>query len=327
MSARPFAGLAALLVLATAAHAQQTVRERLERDFGEGFSIHETEHWLIAHSTTDERARLVGESLERVRAEFVRTFEGIGFEIEEQDGPLVFVVYGDRESFDEYMRKRVRPVEITGSGLYSPRTNRVSIIVPRSRRRSVESSLINLVVHEGTHQIAFNLGVLNRRESYPPWFGEGLATTFETRSLDGAFGPLTDSVSRRLAASATIAAEGRGMALEDLIALQRPTESEDPEERQLSRAGNRAIYGQGASLVTYLIRERPEQMKAYIDAIERLPRFRDPGSLWRDAFEAAFGDVDEFEQEWKAWLTRLDGTRNYVRAITPASRLQTASRP
>ena len=268
MGARWIAGLAALLAAATAAHGQQTVREKLERDFGEGFSIHETEHWLIAHSTTDERARLVGESLERVRAEFVRTFEGIGFEISEQDEPLVFVVYADRKSFDEYMRRRVRPVQITGNGLYSPRTNRVSLIVPRSRRRPVDSALINLAIHEGTHQIAFNLGVLKRRESYPPWFGEGLAGTFETRSLDGEFGPLTDSMSRRLAAIARMVAENRAMPLEELLALQRPSDSEDPEERQLARAGNLAIYRQGASLVTYLIRERPEQMKAYIDALE-----------------------------------------------------------
>ncbi|MCH8978000.1 MAG: DUF1570 domain-containing protein [Armatimonadetes bacterium] len=309
MSARFIAGLAALLALGSAAHAQETVREKLERDFGEGFSIHKTEHWLIAHSTTDERARLVGESLERVRAEFVRTFESIGFEIEEPGEPLVFVVYGSRESFDEYMRRRVRPVEIMGSGLYSPRTNRVSLIVPRTRRRSGDSSLINLVVHEGTHQIAFNLGVLNRRESYPPWFGEGLASTFETRSLEGEFGPLTDSVSRRLAATARMVAEDRAMPLEELLALQRPSESADPEERQLARAGNLAIYGQGASLVTYLIRERPEQMKEYIDALERLPRFRDPDSLWHGAFEAAFGEVDEFERAWKTWLAGLDGGR------------------
>ncbi len=297
--------MAALLVLAAAAHAQQTVRERLQRDFGEGFSIHETEHWLIAHSTTDERARLVGESLERVRAEFVRTFEGIGFEIVEPSEPLVFVVYADRKSFDDYMRRRVRPTEIQGNGLYSPRTNRVSLIVPRTRRRSVDSSLINLAVHEGTHQIAFNLGVLNRRESYPPWFGEGLATTFETRDLKGEFGPLTDSVSRRLAATARMVAEDRAMPLEDLLALRRPSDSED---RRLARAGNLAIYGQGASLVTYLIRERPEQMKEYIDALERLPRFRDPDSLWHGAFEAAFGDVGEFEREWKVWLARFGGT-------------------
>ena len=47
---------------------------------------------------------------------------------------------------------------------------------------------VSTIVHEATHQIAFNCGLHTRLSDCPRWFSEGIAMYFETPDLRSAKG-------------------------------------------------------------------------------------------------------------------------------------------
>ena len=301
MHARYFIGLIAAVALGTSAVAQDTAQEKYARALGGDFEFRQTDHWIIAYTADEEQVDQVATALERLHGVFTETFEKVGFELTEPDEPLEVVLYADKKSYEAHQAKRVRPRTIPGNGAYSPRSNRIVLIVPSSRRRS---SLINLTVHEGAHQLAFNLGVQDRRESYPPWIGEGLASAFETRDLETEFGPLSNVRNPRWRNMALRAATGRTMPVSELIVLRRPTSDPEDESQRSAMQDNSAIYNQGASVIVFMMREKPTEFIKYLHELEKLPRFRDPSDMWRDAFVNAFGEPDVFEEEWKEWLAK-----------------------
>jgi len=305
MNLRATLGLLAVVLCASAV-AQDGAVEKYRLALGGEFEFHQTDHWIIAYSSKKEHAEQVGDALEKLYKVFVATFEEVGLELNTDHEPLEVVLYKDRKAYDDHQSKRVRPQSIPSDGAYSPGSNRIVMIVPGSQRIS---SLINLAVHEGTHQLAFNLGVQNRRESYPPWLGEGLASAFETRDLDAEFGPLSSIRNPRWRNMALRAETGRTMPLAELIVLRRPNMEPEAEQARDTMVDNSAIYNQGASVVTFMLREYPEQFVQYLRALEDLPRFRDPTSTWQEAFKKSFGDVEDFEKQWKEWLTKQDSHR------------------
>ena len=53
----------------------------------------------------------------------------------------------------------------------------------RWRERSASVDIDGTVIHEATHQVAFNTGVHSRLASHPRWAVEGLATVFEAEGI------------------------------------------------------------------------------------------------------------------------------------------------
>ena len=303
MHTRYFSSLIVTGALVAAVVAQDTAQEKFALALGGEFEFRQTDHWIIAYTADEKQVDQVASALERLHEVFTETFEKIGIDLTEPDKPLEVVLYADKKSYEAHQARRVRPRTIPGNGAYSPRSNRIVLIVPGSRRRS---SLINLVVHEGAHQLAFNLGVQDRRESYPPWIGEGLASAFETRDVDNEFGPLSKVRNPRWRNMALRAATGRTMPVRELIVLHRPTTDPEDDSQRSARQDNSAIYNQGASMIVFMMREKPSEFIKYLHELGKLPRFRDPSEMWRDAFVNAFGDPDEFEEEWKEWLSKQE---------------------
>ena len=303
MRASYFFGLTTAVALSVAVVAQDTAQEKFARALGGEFEFRQTDHWIIAYTADEQQVDQVATALERLHVVFSETFEKIGYELTKPEKPLEVVLYADKKSYDAHQARRVRPRTIPGNGAYSPRSNRIVLIVPGSRRRS---SLINLTVHEGAHQLAFNLGVQDRRKSYPPWIGEGLASAFETRDLDSEFGPLSNLRNPRWRNMALRATTGRTLPVSELIVLHRPSGDPEDESQRSAMQDNSAIYNQGASVIVFMMREKPSGFMKYLRELEKLPRFRDPSEMWRDAFVNAFGDPDEFEEGWKEWLSKQE---------------------
>ena len=76
-----------------------------------------------------------------------------------------------------------RGIAINGDivGYYSPQTNRVSMYSMGGRGQWHETAVT--IIHEATHQTAYNTGVHNRFGQNPVWVVEGLGTMFEARGV------------------------------------------------------------------------------------------------------------------------------------------------
>jgi hypothetical protein len=117
--------------------------------------------------------------------------------------PLVALVFQDKGSYADYGRDELGGAIDSIIGYYSLRTNRIAtydltgiddlrgsgdritsathvnqILVRPQAERTVAT-----VIHEATHQLAFNSGLQTRFADIPLWLSEGLAIYFETPDL------------------------------------------------------------------------------------------------------------------------------------------------
>jgi len=155
------------------------LRAMLLRELGEGYEVSGTGHYLVAHprGKRDQWA----DRFEELYRTFVRYFSVRGFSLREPPFALLGVVCRDRADF---ARQAARGSVFPGRGIlgfYSTRTNRILLYdlesgEPRAARWQQSAST---VIHEATHQMAFNTGIHSRRSPPPTWVAEGLATTFE----------------------------------------------------------------------------------------------------------------------------------------------------
>jgi hypothetical protein len=113
------------------------------------------------------------------------------------------LVFDDQTSYENYARAELGDAARSVIGFYSLRTNRVTMYdltgtkgLQGAVRRFTSTAQINsllaqpgaermvaTIIHEATHQIAFNCGLHARYADIPLWVSEGLAVFFETPDL------------------------------------------------------------------------------------------------------------------------------------------------
>ena len=186
------------------------VRDQLVRELGRGFDVAATRHYLVcAHG--DQKARKYAETFEELFRTFQSYFSVRNFKVVEPDFPLVAIVFPDAESFGNYARKDKVPANAGLRGYYLMTSNRVALfeqsgenvalelqtdlpdamtlvarnagVPPRAPWRTIEASLKDTMIHEATHQVAFNTGLHSRLGANPQWVVEGLATVFEAAGI------------------------------------------------------------------------------------------------------------------------------------------------
>jgi len=178
---------------------------RVLADLPPGFSVHVTKHYVFCHDTTAEYARWAAGLFERLHTAFENFWRRAGLELDGAEKPLVVVIFSNRRDYETYatgdlgaaadrisgyynlLSNRVVTYDLTGSdALRQPgRTGRAGTDV---LARPEAAGLVSTLVHEATHQLAFNRGMHRRMAPVPVWVSEGIATVFETpdlRSTDG----------------------------------------------------------------------------------------------------------------------------------------------
>ena len=146
------------------------------------------------------------------------------------------------------------------------------------------------VQHEGFHQFS-NLAIGGEK---PPWLEEGMAEVFENSEFCG------DSFVSGLAPA------GRIATIQTLIEAQRAVPF--PEVMLMSQAewNNRldaTLYLQSWSMVYFLMYgEAGRWMPAFNQFVMRIGR----GQGWQDAFLAAFGRPEGFQEQWAAWWQSIE---------------------
>lgn len=182
------------------------IKDQLRREFARPFDVASTRHYVVV--ATGERARLYADMLEDFFNTFQMYFSLRGFKVPEPEFPLVAIVFPSQEAFFKYAQRERQQFSKLVRGYYMPSTNRivffesdgdsVSSLEPSHASSpgwaawqpltalanlqpldAIESSLKDTMIHEATHQAAYNTGLHSRVGENPLWMVEGLATVFE----------------------------------------------------------------------------------------------------------------------------------------------------
>jgi hypothetical protein len=94
------------------------------------------------------------------------------------------IVFRTREEFEQYAQRYNNPVSPSTLGYYSLLSNRIVLYdLPNSDATSTFYSTASTLIHEATHQTAYNTGIHDRLSEQPLWVVEGLAMLFEAPGI------------------------------------------------------------------------------------------------------------------------------------------------
>lgn len=159
------------------------MRNELAREFGRAFDVSMMPHYIVVHpdGQRDQWAR----RFEELYRAYLRYFNSRGMRPDKPEFPLVAVVFPHKREFIRYAQQTGEKILPNTLGYYSPRTNRILLYDVTNGNPDDPNWHINAdtIIHEATHQLAFNTGLHNRYAKSPRWVVEGLATMFEAKGV------------------------------------------------------------------------------------------------------------------------------------------------
>jgi hypothetical protein len=155
------------------------LKTELLREFGKGFDVSGTGHYLVVHPAGQRD--LWAARFEEIYRSFRWYFQVRSFPVQQPKFILIAVVFPTQSDFMRFAAQQGHQVSANVLGFYDPRSNRVYMYDFTAGRRNPADWQTNAetVIHEVTHQMAFNSGVHSRFGQAPKWVVEGLATVFE----------------------------------------------------------------------------------------------------------------------------------------------------
>ncbi len=181
---------------------REELAKKITANLPAGFRIHSTKHYLICYNTSPAYAEWVGGLYERLFAAFYNYWQRRKIELREPEFPLVALVFDNQSSYAQYVRHELGSATGSIIGYYSLKSNQVNMYdltgieeLKFSGDRSAPGRInavlsqpgaertVATIVHEATHQIAFNSGLQTRFADIPFWVSEGIAIYFETPDL------------------------------------------------------------------------------------------------------------------------------------------------
>jgi hypothetical protein len=264
-------------------YSTEEMRQRLYDEFGDRFDYTSTGHYLVAHPR-GERG-VWAERFESLYRSFVGYFRVRGFSPQEPPYPMVAVVFGNRSEYERYVSESKSGAPSGALGHYEPRSNRVYLYDQSSAGGDDRwDETAATVIHEATHQTAYNVGVHTRFAVGPRWVSEGLATMFEARGVHDARS--YDRGDSRLNLGRLADFQHDVLPNQPLGSLATYVASDQAFERTPIQA-----YAQAWALTYFLCETRPREYAGYLAATAKRPLFSDYAAADRVAdFRASFGD-------------------------------------
>jgi hypothetical protein len=295
-----------------------TARElgrRILGDLPAGFDVLATKHYIVCFDTSRSYAQWAASLFERLHEAFANYWDRAGFAVARPPQPLIVVIFADRRRYEAHAAGELGAATDRVVGYYNILTNRITTYdltgsdgtaaAGRSPGRAglealarpEAAGLVSTLVHEATHQMAFNCGLHQRLAPVPVWVCEGVATYFETPDVTSdrgwrAIGGV-NAIRRQ-----QFQAFGRRGWIEPLI-----------EGDEVFRKPGAAIdaYAQAWALTAFLIQTKKQDFVRYLQALaSKRPFADDSPELRRRDFAAAFGAPDgELEEQVAAFVARL----------------------
>ena len=266
------------------------LRALLLRELGTTYEVTGTSHYLVVHPSGqgDQWA----ERFEELYRAFVHYFSVRGLHPSEPVFPLVGIVFANQR---EFLRYAARQGEAAGGGVlgfYSPQSNRIALYDRPAAAAGGWQSNAGVVIHEATHQTAFNTGIHSRYAPPPHWLAEGLAMMFEAPGVyDSLNHPrLSDRIHRdRLRQFRLLVAEHRPEVLRDLVASDR-----------FFGLNPGAAYAEAWALSFFLVETSPQKYMRYLAKTAARGAFTPYEAEEREAdFTAVFGN------DWRMLEARM----------------------
>ena len=270
------------------------IRDTLEKEFGDKYQVTISEHFVVVHPPGEQKKWV--QPFEILYRQFRNYFWARGFAVSEPTFPMVAVVLNSRKEFDRFLENYVY-LDSRIQGYYSPTSNRV-ITYRGSEGEPDDFFQKTTLVHEATHQVAFNTGVHSRIAPAPRWVTEGLATMFESKGVHNSehFPDLADRYNDS-----------------QLIAFRQGIKSGEMRGKLLTlvdsddwfKSDPQAAYAYAWALSFYLMEKRPVAYTSYLKAVNEKPGFVAYTTEDRRAeFEKYFGrDYNDLELRAMQFLT------------------------
>ena len=275
----------------------RTSSDRLIKDKIGPLAKVRSDHYVAIGDAAHGFMRVILQDCEQLARDYLSHFRHHGFAVHAPDGPLIVVMYQDDRSFRKFFRFQGPAGSPIPSGIYERKSNVLHVfdwrnvpMAPRASHRNMQT-----LSHEGTHQLAFNTGLLRRDGDTPLCIIEGLGTYGEARQTIGAsdLGRLNlermDDLARRQRQIPWIP-------LRDLLT-----------QDQILRAGSAArvllAYAQSWLLVHYLIKE-PAVSPRFRDYLKAISLRDKPDHRIEDA-QAHLGDVNKLDAELRRYAVQI----------------------
>ena len=274
------------------------MRNELQREFGSKFDISSTTHYLVVHPSGERD--VWAQRFENLFRSFNHYFRLRGFAPEEPKFPLVAVVFRNQAEYFAHARKGGQAMKPGTLGHYEPGSNRVYLFDSTGGSDNGDWSLnAETIIHEATHQSAYNVGIHNRFATCPRWLVEGLATMFEARGVwdSRSYQTQSDRVNReRLRDFRAYAKRRPEGSLTSVIA------SDD-----LFEIDTLAAYAEAWALSFYLCETRPRLYAQYLERTGGRQNFADYSAAQRLAdFKAVFGqDLRLLENQFLQYMKEV----------------------
>lgn len=273
------------------------MKERLARELGKSFEITHTGHYLVAHpkGTKKEWAP----RFEDMYKQFVHYFTIRGLTPREPEFPLVAIVWPTQQDFQRYAASEGSPLGPGYLGYYSGRSNRVTLYDQQGSGGTATDN-IDTIIHEVTHQTAYNTGIHRRFAATPKWLVEGLGTMFEARGVWN---------SRSYPNRADRLNQGR---LRDFLQMKssRPAGrlAELISDDRWFETNPAAAYAEAWAFSFFLAEKMPRQYGEYLKLTSEKPVFQNYPSAERlNDFTKVFGrDLKLLEAQFLRFMDELD---------------------
>src|SRR6056297_1633974 len=273
----------------------EETQRRLLAEMPAGFRIYQTNHYLICHNTSDRYATWVGALFEQLYRGFYAYWKNQGWELEEPRFPLVGLVFADRESFVRYAQPELGDSVKGIIGYYNLETNRMTTYdMPNAERK------VATIIHEATHQLAYNAGLQKRFADNPMWVSEGLAVFFEAPDFTSPRGWRSIGRINRVNFQ-RFARYLRSRPADSLTTLL----SDDSRFRRGATATD--AYAEAWALNYFLLKTREEEYVDYLQRLSEGERLGTASPRERIAvFEEAIGmSLEELERRFLPFMMRL----------------------
>lgn len=284
---------------------------RLLAELPGGFQTHDTSHYLILYDTSKAYAEWCGGLFERLYFGFTNFWTRRGFELKDPEFPLVAIIFADHAKYLEHSRLELGEAAKAVIGYFSLRTNRITMYdltgvgaagsparIQHFLAQPDTPRTVATIVHEATHQIAFNCGLHARYSDCPLWVSEGIAIYFETPDLSRAMG-------------------WRGIGLVNQPRWERfrqylPKRPPDSlrslivtDERFRDVEQSLDAYAESWALTYYLLRMQPRAYIEYLKVLsQKKPLLVDSADERLAEFEAAFGSWRALNAELVRYFSR-----------------------
>lgn len=285
---------------------RDAMAQAVRTELGEGFEIHTTANYVVCHNTSKAYAQWCAALYERLHRTFHAYWKAKGFKLRAAEMPLLVIVFNSKAAYVRYAEAEIGKAASSIFGYYSLQTNRVVMYdltgleglaaapisasaTNASRINQVlmqpqAANMVATIIHEATHQLAFNSGLQNRYSDVPLWLSEGLAMYFETPDLSSAKGWQSIGAvnTPRLVQFRQYLAKRPA---DSLLTLQ-----SNDKRFQSSETGLDA-YAESWALTYYLSRRHPEKFTQYLEVMSRRPPLVYDTPEERVArFKSVFGD-------------------------------------